>query len=724
MIGVDESGVVVVESGGILTGGGGGVYAGHNNANATGTLTVNNGGIVNVSNILWAANNSADGFININTGGVVNVASHLWWGVSGTAEINISGTITQTDGILGLGTSNASTPSGGEATVNILDGGLLALNNISSSTNLSSIQAGSLIDMQGGTLTVPGDFGQVISNYVDANKIVAYGGPGTVNVLVDEGVETNTIVTATPPVVVLTAVWIPADNTNNTDGLWSDGDNWDGGVVPTAGTAATLDEPGTIPCKLTGLATAASIVADTSGAGGTLIVTNGGDLSVGATSASTIGTDVDGTLVVESGASAVFSGDMFIGLNGGAVGQFTMNGGTVDVDGTFGLGWLGGTGTANIHGGLLTLGATSLVWPSSISGASVLDVAGSGKVLILGDAEFDVLDWIDSGHITANGTTNVFVSYSFDDDETLISAELIPPENTVWNPAANTNNTDGLWTEAANWTEGVPGAPTKAVYNVSNAVDCVVSTTNALTDVFVMGDGGPGGTMVVTNGGILTALGSSWCGIGYDDSATIVVEDGGSLTTGNHLWIGHTATGNGTLIMNGGYLFVGEMFGMAWNYSGGTGTALIKGGTLHLHNLHTDRSITGSSVLDVSGTGLVLIDGDKNDRVASYVAGGFITSGGSSNVIHYYDGDLGQTVISTVAPPTDITDIDVAGGNVTVTYDTFAGQTYHLESTPSLAAPIVWTTVPGTTTNAAGSSVTQTFPESGSADTFYRSVSP
>ena len=180
MIGVDESGVVVVESGGILTGDE--VLAGNNNPNATGTLTVNNGGTVNVSNILWAANNSADGFINIHSGGVVNVASHLWWGVSGTAEINISGTLNQTGGILGLGTSNASTPGGGTATVNLLDGGVLALNNISGSPGTPSIQPGSVINIQGtGQLTVPGNFVAVLQAYVDNGLIVGEGIVGNVS---------------------------------------------------------------------------------------------------------------------------------------------------------------------------------------------------------------------------------------------------------------------------------------------------------------------------------------------------------------------------------------------------------------------------------------------------------------------------------------------------------------------------------------------------------------
>ena len=113
-IGVDESGTVEVNNGGSLTtsGSNGDLLAGNNNSNATGTLIVNSGGTVDVGRILWAANDSSDGVININSGGQVTVASHLWWGVTGTAAIDISGTLQQTGGILGLGTSNASTPQG------------------------------------------------------------------------------------------------------------------------------------------------------------------------------------------------------------------------------------------------------------------------------------------------------------------------------------------------------------------------------------------------------------------------------------------------------------------------------------------------------------------------------------------------------------------------------------------------------------------------------------
>jgi hypothetical protein len=184
-IGVDESGIVQVNSGGILTTGQD-LLAGNNNANATGTLIVNDGGVVNVGRILWAANNNSSGVITINNGGTVNVASHLWLGVTGTASIGIYGSLFQTGGMLGLGTSNASTPSGGAATVTIGDGGLLALNNISSAAGLPSVQPGSFINITGsGEMTLPGSFVGVLTDYANANKIGGLGVPGMSNLAID-----------------------------------------------------------------------------------------------------------------------------------------------------------------------------------------------------------------------------------------------------------------------------------------------------------------------------------------------------------------------------------------------------------------------------------------------------------------------------------------------------------------------------------------------------------
>jgi len=199
-MGVDESGTLEINSGGSIATIQD-VFAG-NNGPVTGTLRVNDGGVLNVGRILWAANSSAatNGIIEINSGGTVNVASHLWLGTVGPATIDISGTLNQTGGILGMGTSNAGSPSGGTATMNILDGGLLSLNNIAPGT---SIQDGSSINLFGsGQITLPGDFVGTLTNYANANKLSGNGVPGLSNLAIDFG-------STSPGLTTVRAVAIP-----------------------------------------------------------------------------------------------------------------------------------------------------------------------------------------------------------------------------------------------------------------------------------------------------------------------------------------------------------------------------------------------------------------------------------------------------------------------------------------------------------------------------------
>ncbi|MFK7851896.1 MAG: hypothetical protein AB8D78_13050 [Akkermansiaceae bacterium] len=213
-IGVDEGGTLIIANGGSLKTTGL-LRAGNNDGGAisdtTGTLTVQNGGSLDIGGIFWSAHNNSSGIINVDAGGNIIARDHLWWGTSLNAQVNISGTITQTGGILGLGTLNAVSPSGGTAVVNILDGGLLALNNLSGASGSPSIQAGSVINMEAGsTFTVNGD-GQIgnVQRYIDAGKIVAVG--GTFDLTNGGGLTTLTVQGATvvipePSVVGLAAI--------------------------------------------------------------------------------------------------------------------------------------------------------------------------------------------------------------------------------------------------------------------------------------------------------------------------------------------------------------------------------------------------------------------------------------------------------------------------------------------------------------------------------------
>ena len=190
-IGVDESGILEVASGGVLTSSRD-VIAGNNNVLATGALNVRNGGVVNVGRILWSGRTNSTGNITIDAGGQINVTSHLWLGVTTSSAISIGGVLNQTGGILGLGTSDAATASGGSATVTILNGGLMALNNISGGAGTPSILGGSVIDLiQGGLLTVPNDQIGTLNSYIAANKITGAGVTGGANLDVSYNSDSN-----------------------------------------------------------------------------------------------------------------------------------------------------------------------------------------------------------------------------------------------------------------------------------------------------------------------------------------------------------------------------------------------------------------------------------------------------------------------------------------------------------------------------------------------------
>jgi len=676
-----------------------------------GTLILTNGAVLTVGDLDWSAvgyNNSST--LVVESGTSATFGHHLWIGF----EPGSDGVLIMNGGSVSVAQMTGLGWNGGKGTAHI-NGGTL---NLAQLNPTQSIRGNSVLDIGAGTVIIAGDQLGAVNNYINSGKITGYGGAGSVLANYDTSNPGKTTITAVtnelPPVEV---VWNPAANPSGT-GKWNESANWTGGRRPGNTTKVIFNVSGAIACEITNASTAGRIVSGDGGPGGTLILTNGAGLVVGGSDWSAIGYNNTGMLLVESGASASFGNHLWVGFDPTADGVLTINGGTVSVTGMFGLGWNSGKGTAHINGGSLNLAQ----WDStlSIQGASVLDVSGKGKVLITGDYYDSVSAYVSTGKITANGGTNVFYLYEPATDRTIIAAEYIPPVQVVWNPAANPDNT-GVWNDDANWTGGRhPGDTTKVVFNVSGASDCTV--TNAVSaGRVVSGDGGPGGTLILASNAVLTVGDLDWSAIGYNNTSALVVENGASATFGHHLWIGFNAGADGVLTLNGGSVSVAQMTGLGWN--GGKGTAHINGGTLNLAQLHPTQSILGDSVLDVAGTGKVLISGDHYTAVRDYANGGKITANGGPNVYYYYDSGIDKTVITAVMPPQKITGIVVDGGNVTLTYQTFVGKTYHLESTPTLSAA-TWIPVPGSTNTASGPAATFTFPAGAGALKFYRAVSP
>ncbi len=724
-MGVDESGQLIVSTGGKLkTTGTQNSTVGNNGAGVIGRLTVTAGGEVDVTNVLFVGA-SATGILT-NDGGTLNISSHLWGGSGavgvGTISIRNGGAIS-VGGNIGLGTINASTPSGGSCSLYIEDGGVLNLANISPAT---SIQPNSVMDISGsGVVTIPGDRTTVMSAYTNALRIKAYGGLGTVGIDYNNTNVGKTTLFAIAPLQPPPAqtIWNPGANPSTT-GKWNEKTNWTGFVAPGSVTKVIFNVVGAIPCTVTDAALADYVVMGDSGPGGTLIITNGGSLTCGSVNATAIGYDSNALMIVENGGLASFGTHLWIGLNSGSDGTLIMHGGTVSVGGMFGLGWQGGKGTARIYGGTLALSQWDYF--NSIQGASVLDISGTGTVVINGDQTGSVNNFISTGQITNHaGPGMLAVDYNNINigKTTIYPANVyLPPAQATWNPALAFPNADGLWNVSSNWSGGItPSNVTFTYLNVADAIPCVVNNA-AFANVVRIGLNGPGGTMIITNGGsLVTSHPEEWNSVGMNNTGMLVVATGGSASYAFHLWIGFDPGADGMLIMNGGTVSVTGMFGLGWN--GGTGHANINGGTLNLNQWHPTDSIKGTSVLDVAGTGKVVINGNWFTSVGNYISAGRITANGGPNVFYFYDSNVNKTTISAVllpAPRQSITSVSVSGGNVTITYQTTQQHTYYIESTPGLS-PASWTPVPGSTNAATGAAVTFTFPAS-PGQRFYRTV--
>lgn len=205
------------------------------------------------------------------------------------------------------------------------------------------------------------------------------------------------------------------------------------------------------------------------------------------------------------------------------------------------------------------------------------------------------------------------------------------------------------------WQGGVPGSGDDARLNWGNNIVTLDYAAPAVGSLKIGVD--EGGNLVINDGGIMTS--ESWSGIGVTGAvnASMTVNTGGVANIGGHLWMGAGPAGNfGLLDINGGTVNVGGNIGLgtinASTASGGTAVINVNdGGLLNLHHWSGTTSIMDGSVLNINGTGVVVVGGNRVDQANDYFDLGKIASDlGDIQAIYTADGDF--TTITAVPEPT------------------------------------------------------------------------
>ncbi len=218
----------------------------------------------------------------------------------------------------------------------------------------------------------------------------------------------------------------------------------------------------------------------------------------------------------------------------------------------------------------------------------------------------------------------------------LFLALLVPcgaTVTTVWNPAANgiSPPATGSWGQAANWTGAVvPDGDFKAVFNVPNAAECVL-TGEVTVKHLVTGDQGPGGVLRLAAGARLTC--TDWGGP-YNRSSLIIVEDGAVADFQSRLLIGQfddPGEHDMEFRMNGGSVNVNGpvRIGESFDATNVVPHIQLNGGTLTADRLEIDRG-----TVDLT-QGTILLRTDQSADVGRWLADGNLTAFGGSGEMEY-----------------------------------------------------------------------------------------
>ena len=197
-------------------------------------------------------------------------------------------------------------------------------------------------------------------------------------------------------------------------------------------------------------------------------------------------------------------------------------------------------------------------------------------------------------------------------------------QTTVW----KNEGADANWNFAEGWTEGVPLAETKTVFNVPGASDCIIDTPDAYVKMLVIGDNAAyGGTLIVKDGGVLTCT-EEWSTVGYNQAGAMIIEKGGAVVvTGDRFHVGLVTPAEDGVEVSlevEGTLTTPKFTVNDPGEAGWDASCYVYGGGI----IDTDILYIGEGgLIDVTG-GTIIVSGDQSEGAAMYITSGQLTAEG------------------------------------------------------------------------------------------------
>jgi T5SS/PEP-CTERM-associated repeat protein/autotransporter-associated beta strand protein len=403
--------------------------------------------------------------------------------------------------------------------------------------------------------------------------------------------------------------------------------------------------------------------------GATAVYTNGFDGSLGLTGDSTlvlVGDLPAGTLTVGAGETLTSGTGIFLGSSAGEVENILVDaGGKVSSAGVIGN-LAGASGTVNVSGSGALWTSTSSLIVGNYSSNATLSISGGGTLSLSGSAASGLIGanagsngaasvtgagsvWTDSGDLSVgasgSGTLMITSGAAVTNGATIFGAVVGNDAGSAGN--ATVTGSGSAWTDKGNLFVGAAGGGT-----------LLVSNGGSLSDYYsFIGDyAGSSGAVTVTGSG------SKWTetgdfSIGASGTGTLTISGGGAVTNGAAVFgavIGNdagscgnaTVTGSGSAWTDKGNLFVG---------AAGTGALLISnGGSLSDYYSYIGDYAGSNGAVTVTGSGSKWTEtgdfsvGASGTGTLTISGGGTVTNGAAvfGAVIGNYAGSTGSVTVT------------------------------------------------------------------------------